>query len=107
MYDYVWLCMAMFDYVELCMTMYGYVWICMAMSGYALLYMTMYDSIWLFMTLYDCELKFCQNVFCNSWDIADMYKCRQGMCCLSKCNHGIGWIWWNEPTFNVWSKSGQ
>ena len=29
--------------------------------------------------------KFDQNLFINSGDIADMYKCRQDICCMDKC----------------------
>ena len=30
-------------------------------------------------------LKFGQNQVNNSWDILDMYKCREDKCCLDKC----------------------
>ena len=35
-------------------------------------------------------LKFHQNQVSNSWDIPDMYKCREEKCCVDKC-HPYSW----------------
>ena len=55
------------------------------------------------------NLKFGQNWFSNSWDIADMDICRHDKYCLDKCHLKVGICFRcsQEPTFKVRSKLGQ
>ena len=48
-------------------------------------------------------LKFGQNGVSNSWDIADMDKFRQGICCPDKCPHDSWHLLNMGPKSYLWS----
>ena len=64
---------------------------------------------WTWIDLDNLPLKFGHNWVSDSWDIADMEKCRQDKCFVNKCHLTVGICsrCFQEPTFKVWSKSGQ
>ena len=66
-------------------------------------------SLWQLVSVQDghrnLSLRLVQNRASNSWDIADVDKCRQDKCCLDKCHLTVGICsrCSQQPTFKVWS----